>query len=517
MRCMNCGAELTESAYCPNCGCDVSVQKQAIVLSGLYYNQGLEKAQVRDLSGAIDQLRRSLKFNKMNIPARNLLGLVYFEMGEVVAALSEWVISKNIQPEENIAVEYIENLQKDANRLDVINQTIKKYNIALENCMKGNEDVAMIQLKKILAQNPKLIKGYHLLSLLYLRSGDYEKARRLLKKAIKIDKTNTTTLRFLHEIDEQTGLMTTLEPRFSIWSGRDQGPETEVRGRHAQAQPVSFRETAMGATLFNVLGGVVIGCLAMWFLVMPARTDAITQEADRKVAEYAANAASDSAQMESMNDQIINSQETVNTANDQITAANKRATSYENLITAFNAYNNGDLEQAANALTAVDVDQLSVQAKQMYDLISGTASATMFTEYRDTGMELYDDYAYSDAITYLEQAKAINPTDYDVLNYLANAYRAIGDYTNALVNYQTIVDTYPDTNRAESAREIMDEIAEEQRYDEEAAAAAAAQAEAEAAAAAQAEAEAAAAAQAEAEAAAAAQAEAEAAAAAEGE
>jgi tetratricopeptide (TPR) repeat protein len=194
---MNCGAELTESAYCPNCGCDVSVQKQAIVLSGLYYNQGLEKAEVRDLSGAIDMLRRSLKFNKLNISARNLLGLVYFEMGEVVAALSEWVISKNIQPDDNIAVEYIENLQKDANRLDVINQTIKKYNLALENCYNGNEDVAMIQLKKILAQNPKLIKGYHLLSLLYIKNGEYEKARKLLKKAVRIDKTNTTTLRFL--------------------------------------------------------------------------------------------------------------------------------------------------------------------------------------------------------------------------------------------------------------------------------------------------------------------------------
>ena len=44
MKCMNCGAELNDSAYCPKCGCDVSVQKQAIVLSGLYYNQGLEKA-----------------------------------------------------------------------------------------------------------------------------------------------------------------------------------------------------------------------------------------------------------------------------------------------------------------------------------------------------------------------------------------------------------------------------------------------------------------------------------------
>ena len=517
MRCMNCGAELTESAYCPNCGCDVSVQKQAIVLSGLYYNQGLEKAQVRDLSGAIDQLRRSLKFNKMNIPARNLLGLVYFEMGEVVAALSEWVISKNIQPEENIAVEYIENLQKDANRLDIINQTIKKYNIALENCNKGNEDVAMIQLKKILAQNPKLIKGYHLLSLLYIRSGEYEKARKLLKKAIKIDKTNTTTLRFLHEIDEQTGLMTTLEPRFSIWSGREQSAEPGTLSRQGAGTITSFRDTTPGSTLFSVLVGALVSALAMWFLFIPARTDAIIQEADRKVAEYAANAASDSAQIESMNAQLVNSQDTVNTASEQIGAANVKAASYENLITAFNAYNNGNMEQAANALTAVNVDMLSVEAKQIYDLIRGTASTTIFSEYRDTGIELYNDYEYSDAISYLEQAKTINPTDYDVLNYLANAYKAIGDYENANINYQTIIDTFPDTSRAQNAAEKMEEIAEEIRSEEEAAAAAAqAQAEAEAAAAAaqaQAEAEAAAAAaaaqaQAEAEAAAAAQAEA---------
>ena len=40
--------------------------------------RGLEKAEIRDLSGAIDLLKRSLKFNKLNIQARNLLGLVYF-------------------------------------------------------------------------------------------------------------------------------------------------------------------------------------------------------------------------------------------------------------------------------------------------------------------------------------------------------------------------------------------------------------------------------------------------------
>ena len=100
--------------------------EKAYLLSNLYYNQGLEKAEIRDLSGSIDLLKRSLKFNKLNIQARNLLGLVYFETGEAVSALSEWVISKNIMPEGNIAAEYIDRLQANANKLDGINQTIKE-------------------------------------------------------------------------------------------------------------------------------------------------------------------------------------------------------------------------------------------------------------------------------------------------------------------------------------------------------------------------------------------------------
>ena len=60
------------------------------------YNTGLERAQVRDLSGAIEALKQSLWFNKDNLQARNLLGLCYFEIGESVAAFSEWVISKSI-------------------------------------------------------------------------------------------------------------------------------------------------------------------------------------------------------------------------------------------------------------------------------------------------------------------------------------------------------------------------------------------------------------------------------------
>ena len=176
MNCMNCKAVVDVGMeICPNCGFNLRVQRKCFSLSNMYYNLGLDKAEIRDLSGAIDMLRRSLKFNKYNIHARNLLGLVYFETGEAVAALSEWIISKNIMSENNVATEYIATLQSEQAKLDMINQTIKKYNSALKCCRENNEDVAAIQLRKILSQNPKLIKGYHLLALIYIHKEEYEK------------------------------------------------------------------------------------------------------------------------------------------------------------------------------------------------------------------------------------------------------------------------------------------------------------------------------------------------------
>jgi Tfp pilus assembly protein PilF len=178
MRCYKCGATLSENDFCNSCGADVALYKKIIKMSNMYYNIGLEKAKVRDLSGAIDYLRRSIHLYKKNISARNLLGLVYYEMGDVVEALSEWVISKNLQSDKNIADDYIGAVQNNQSRLDTINQTIKKYNMALSYAGQGSDDLAVIQLKKVLTLNPNLIKGHQLLALLYMKNNEYEKIGR---------------------------------------------------------------------------------------------------------------------------------------------------------------------------------------------------------------------------------------------------------------------------------------------------------------------------------------------------
>ena len=201
MRCIYCNTQLGNEMYCPRCGADLSLPRRIVRISNLLYNKGLEKASVRDLSGAIACLQQSLKFNKENTDARNLLGLCYYETGEAVSALCEWVISKNIKSGDNLAEEYIDRLQNDRNQLDAINQSIRKYNQSVEYCRQNHEDMAVMQLKKVVAQNPKLVKAQQLLALLYMKNQDYDKARRMLRKAASVDNTNTTTLRYLSELE----------------------------------------------------------------------------------------------------------------------------------------------------------------------------------------------------------------------------------------------------------------------------------------------------------------------------
>mgnify|MGYP000420525963 FL=1 len=93
-------------------------------------------------------MKKSLQFNRDNIAARNLLGLVYFGQGEVAEALVEWIISKNIKSHENIADYYIKKVQETPSELEVMNQAIKKYNQCLTYCQQDGEDLAVIQLKK---------------------------------------------------------------------------------------------------------------------------------------------------------------------------------------------------------------------------------------------------------------------------------------------------------------------------------------------------------------------------------
>lgn len=198
--CYQCGSVLGSGRYCLRCGADVSVYRKIVRLSNRYYNIGLERARLRDLTGAVEALSRSLQIDKRNIQARNLLGLVLYEMGETVDALCEWVISTNYQTEDNPASGYVLELQNNRLELDTANQGIRKFNVALDHARHSNEDLAIIQLQWVLQQHPKMLKAHELMALLHIWAGDDAKAEKEAKYVLKIDRGSLFCQNILKEL-----------------------------------------------------------------------------------------------------------------------------------------------------------------------------------------------------------------------------------------------------------------------------------------------------------------------------
>ena len=419
MNCMNCGAFLTDMDldYCPSCGYNVLIQKKVDSLSKIFYNQGLEKASIRDLSGAIACLKQSLMYDKRNIRARNLLGLVYFETGEVVSALSEWVISKNLQPTRNLASEYINKLQANPNKLAAINETIKKYNHALMLCREGHEDMAAIQLRKILTQNSKLIKGYHLLALIQMKNGEWNKARRILKKAAQIDKTNTTTLRFLREVDEQTGVTTRLEKKKKglFRSGTKENPDTDILGSERVAQPTVYREHSKVSVFFILMAGIAAGAVAFWLLAVPAIRQGIYQEANQQIVQYSESLASQGAELTKAQGEAKESGDTVESVTQELTTEQAKSESYQALLQAYTYYQQQNLDEAAVEIQKVHVDVLTDSMKSVYTTIR---DATGVAGIGDTeGVQRQENSSDSTEDTSSSEDTSYEDTSYDESDY----------------------------------------------------------------------------------------------------
>ena len=209
---------------------------------------------MRDLTGAVSSLKRSLQYKRSNIAARNLLGLVYYGRGEVVEALVEWIISKNLKSYENIANYYIKKVQESPNELEQINQAIHKYNQCLVYARQHGEDLAIIQLKKVIQAHPTFLKAHQLLALLYLETEQYSKARQILRRAHKMDITNPITLAYMHELSQIQ------KQKVAKLKEDKEETVTYSLGNETIIQPVSasLKDNAAVLTIVNIVIVIVI-------------------------------------------------------------------------------------------------------------------------------------------------------------------------------------------------------------------------------------------------------------------
>lgn len=228
--------------------------------------------------------------------------------------------------------------------------------------------MAAIRLKKILAQNPKLIKGYHLLALIQMKNQEWNKARRTLKKAARIDKTNTTTLRFLREIDEQTGVTTKMENRRKSLI-RDNEKEKDNISGEIVVRPSTYKERSKVSLFFTMVLGFAAGAAAFWLLVLPAVKQDVYRQANEQIVQYSESLSSQGVALSKAQGEAEQSNSTADATAKQVEEEKKRSQSYEALFSAYTAMQQEDLDTAAVEIQQVYVDTLSDSAKGIYNTI----------------------------------------------------------------------------------------------------------------------------------------------------
>ena len=452
MICYRCNNEAGNGAVCPICNADLGIFVKVRRLSNMYYNDGLQKAEVRNLSGAIISLKKSLKFNKYNIDARNLLGLVYYEMGEVVDALSEWVISKSYQQDGNIAGRYLEELRENRAQLDAINQTIKKYNQALLYCKQDSRDLAIIQLKKVLSLNPRLVRGHQLLALLYLQEDKLEQAKKTLRSAGKIDANNTITLRYLKEVNAK------LKEKGSLRKKKEDDLISYQSGNEMIIMPSRFQDYSLGSTLGYLLIGLVIGALMIGFLVVPGVQNKAKQEVKQQMLEANETLSANAQIIETQTTRIQELEAELAQLKGLAPALPEQTAAYEALLVGYMASVGNDYMTAGAYLELVDVSQLSETAAGIYNTVWPAVSQQYYNTLYHEGYSSYTSENYPEAIEKLLRIVSKDPAfrNGDATYYLAQSYRKSGDMESARLYYQYIIENYPGTQKANTAKNYID-------------------------------------------------------------
>ena len=448
MRCFKCGSLLTANNTCPKCGEDVTVYKKTSIASDRYYNLGLEKAQVRDLSGAIESLKISLMINKYNINARNLLGLVYCEMGEVVEALTQWVMAKNLAPNDNVASSYIKKIQSNQNKFEMVTGTIKKFNQALKYAKEDNIDLAIIQLKKIVLSNPSLLKAQLLLALLYMKQDDNTRAMKCISAVLKVDKNNTIALKYAENIRQQNLLKKEDVSRSFLPRRKSKNVDNKpLNGNDVIIPRSTYKEPSNGGiTIINILAGVVIGAALIWFLVMPARNKGITSDYTKKLAEYSEQLSSSNVELNSLQsqvDELTEEKEALESQLSGVTGTDGSNSLLLSLINSANSYLSGDTTAAAEYILDIDVSSLSsTEAKSLYNTIATATFSSAASSFYQSGKSAYSSGNFSTAADYFVKAYKCDSTNVYYVYYAALSYVGLNDTENAKIYYQIIVDDF---------------------------------------------------------------------------
>lgn len=423
-------------------------------IANAYYNQGLALARQRDLTGAAAALKKSLRFDKFQTDARNLLGLIYLEIGEAGSALCQWVISLNLQEQDNLAEEYLQRVQGSGGYLETADQAAKKYNQALVYAQNENEDLAVLLLMRMLDDFPNYVKAQELLALLYIRHEDYIKAGRCLYQVLKVDCYNPTAQRYMAVAKHNTGKAEVEKRKLKNAFSHRQMQDDDI------IIPPSYKENTGWQSVMNILVGLILGVAVVYFLIMPAKQEAMNALHNKEQLANLEQINQKSLEIDSLMQQLEDAKKAQEAAEGSLEAMEADSggviSQYQNMVKLLEAYRAEDAKTAAVLYTSMDMSVLTdgvlnQTVAWIQQDMSENGWKTLLSM-GDEAMSQESGAGASQAIDYYNRSLQIHPGNAEVIYKLGLAYEAAGDTDKANEYFGEIIMNYPDSEFMEDSK-----------------------------------------------------------------
>ena len=410
---------------------DVTLER----IANCYYNLGLERAKLRDLSGAAELLKKALHYDKYQREARNLLGLIFFEMGEVADALVQWVISMNLLPEENPADYYLDEIQRKPAILRICSDNVKRFNQALDYAQHNNKDLAVFQLNQVISDSPNYVKAHILLALLYMDRGDWIKAGKSLYLVLKIDRNNPKALVLMDLVKKNTGRAEIEQSKLkNVFSHRKMTDDDVM-------MPQEIRQLSPWYVSLLLLLGTGIGLFVFYLLMLPAGIRSANAKNNQELIAY-------TEKLDAANQKLSNVEEEKSKLQKSYDDAKANLDRYENQ----NALSTGDILAAAEAYTKLDQSSITDSSLQnMLNTVKSQMEGNVYLRLQEMGTAAWNAGKTDEALQYFTWSVKIR-REAENLFLLARLQQSMGNTTEANQNFDSVVGEFPSSPYAERAR-----------------------------------------------------------------
>ena len=361
----------------------------------------------------------------------------------------------------------LEEIKKNKTELYKANQMIKKYNQALNYAKQGNDDLAMLQLKNVVAAIPNFTDAYLLMALLSIKGENYDDAKQFLDTILKIDPDNESAVEYGKEFETKVveEAPETKEPEKKDKKKEKKKPvkatEEPKKKKENPFSISSFQENESGKSpMFYMVTGIVIGVIVAAVLIYPTVRASFNHKSTTQVEDYKEQILAKDTQLKASDKKVKEAKAAQKKAEDALEeyiGTSKKDGIYDSLLKALQKYSDRDYTGSADALLDIDSKKLTTKnMKSIYNDLTAKVYPNAVTGLYTKGKNAYWTKDYKTAINYLKKAIKIGTTNSYAYSYLGQAYEGAGDNKNAKKTYEELIKKFPGTSQARLAQTRID-------------------------------------------------------------